>query len=118
MVDKKRKQYYIKGKKWISCFDDRSSGTGGPVRKGKELGESKLVSRNIFLSDVDDVMEFVHQTEQCSYDIDIDVDGGVINAKSVLGMLSKGFRRMMQINIHAEGAKADELLARIARFCV
>ncbi len=63
-------------------------------------------------------MEFVHQTEKCSYDIDISIGDSVINAKSIMGMLSKGFRRMMQMNIHAEQAKADELLERIGRFCV
>lgn len=77
-----------------------------------------MISRNIFLSDVDDVMEFVHQTEKCSYDVDISVGDSVINAKSIMGMLSKGFRRMMQMNIHAEEAKADEFLARIGRFCI
>lgn len=77
-----------------------------------------MISRNIFLSDVDDVMEFVHQTEKCSYDVDISVGDSVINAKSIMGMLSKGFRRMMQINIHAEEAKADEFLERIGRFCI
>lgn len=77
-----------------------------------------MISRNIFLSDVDDVMEFVHQTEKCSYDVDVSVGDSVINAKSIMGMLSKGFRRMMQMNIHAEEAKADEFLARIGRFCI
>jgi len=75
-----------------------------------------MISRNIFLSEVDDVMEFVHQTEKCSYDIDISVGDSVINAKSILGMLSKGFNRIMQMNIHAE--RADELLEKIGRFCV
>lgn len=75
-----------------------------------------MISRNIFLSEVDDVMEFVHQTEQCSYDIDISVGDSVINAKSILGMLSKGFNRIMRMNIHAE--RADELLEKIGRFCV
>ena len=75
-----------------------------------------MISRNIFLSEVDDVMEFVHQTEKCSYDIDISVGDGVINAKSILGILSKGVRRMIQVNIHAD--QADELLKRIGRFCV
>lgn len=77
-----------------------------------------MISRNIFLADVDDVMEFVHQTEKCSYDVDISIGDSVINAKSIMGMLSKGFRRMMQMNIHAEKANADEFLERIARFCI
>ena len=75
-----------------------------------------MISRNIFLSDVDDVMEFVHQTEMCAYDIEIFVGDSVINAKSIMGLLSKGFRRMMQMNIHTD--KADELLEKIGRFCV
>lgn len=79
-------------------------------------GESSMISRNIFLTDIDEVMEFVNQVEQCSYDVDIAVDDSVINAKSVLGMLSKGFRRMMRMNIHAD--HADELLEKIGRFCV
>lgn len=77
-----------------------------------------MISRNIFLADVEDVMEFVHQTEKCSYDVDISIGDSVINAKSIMGMLSKGFRRMTQMNIHAEEAKADEFLERIARFCI
>lgn len=77
-----------------------------------------MISRNIFLADVEDVMEFVHQTEKCSYDVDISIGDSVINAKSIMGMLSKGFRRMMQMNIHAEKANADEFLERIARFCI
>ena len=77
-----------------------------------------MISKNIFLSDVDDVMEFVHQTEKCSYDVEISIGDSVINAKSIMGMLSKGFRRKMQMNIHVEQAKADELLERIGRFCV
>jgi len=75
-----------------------------------------MISRNIFLAEVDDVMEFVHQTEKCSYDIDISVGNSVINAKSIMGMLSKGFRRMMKMNIHTD--QADELLEKIGRFCV
>ncbi len=61
-------------------------------------------------------MEFVHQTEKCSYEIDVAVDDCTINAKSILGMLSKGFRRIMRLDIHTE--KADELLEQIGRFCV
>ncbi|MDE7479337.1 MAG: HPr family phosphocarrier protein [Lachnospiraceae bacterium] len=75
-----------------------------------------MIIRNIFLSEVDDVMEFVHQTEKCSYDIDISIGDSVINAKSILGMLSKGVHRMMQVNIHTD--QADELLNKIRRFCV
>ena len=75
-----------------------------------------VISRNIFLTDIDEVMEFVNQVEKCSYNVDIAVDDSVINAKSVLGMLSKGFRRMMRMDIHAD--HADELLEKIARFCI
>ena len=50
-----------------------------------------MISRNIFLTDIDEVMEFVNQVEKCSYNVDIAVDDSVINAKSVLGMLSKGY---------------------------
>ncbi len=63
-----------------------------------------MISKNIFLTDIDEVMEFVNHVEQCAYDVDIAVDDSVINAKSVLGMLSKGFRRMMRMDIHADHA--------------
>lgn len=69
-----------------------------------------MISKNIFLTDIDEVMEFVNHVEQCSYDVDIAVDDSVINAKSVLGMLSKGFRRMMRMDIHAD--HAEELLEK------
>lgn len=75
-----------------------------------------MISKNIFLTGVEDVMEFVNQTERCSYEIDIEVDNCVINAKSILGMLCKGVHRVIQLDIHAE--KADDLLDKIGRFCV
>ena len=75
-----------------------------------------MISKNIFLTDIDEVMEFVNHVEQCSYDVDIAVDNSVINAKSVLGMLSKGFRRMMRMDIHAD--HAEELLEKIGRVCI
>lgn len=75
-----------------------------------------MISKKIYLTDIEDVMEFVSQAEKYSYEIDISVDESVINAKSLLGMLSKGFRRMMRMDIHAE--RADELLEKIGRFCV
>lgn len=74
------------------------------------------ISKRIYLTDIEDVMEFISQAEKYSYEIDISVDESVINAKSLLGMLSKGFRRMMRMDIHAE--RADELLEKIGRFCV
>ncbi|MDE6985031.1 MAG: HPr family phosphocarrier protein [Lachnospiraceae bacterium] len=75
-----------------------------------------MISRNVILTDVEDLMEFVHQAEKCSYNIDIAVDDSVINAKSLLGMLGKGFHRIMRMDIHAD--RADELLEKIGRFCV
>lgn len=75
-----------------------------------------MISKKIYLTDIEDVMEFVSQAEKYSYEIDISVDESMINAKSLLGMLSKGFRRMMRMDIHAE--RADELLEKIGRFCV
>lgn len=74
------------------------------------------ISKRIYLTDIEDVMEFISQAEKYSYEIDISVDESMINAKSLLGMLSKGFRRMMRMDIHAE--RADELLEKIGRFCV
>lgn len=81
-----------------------------------ERNEKIYDQKKIYLTDIEDVMEFVSQAEKYSYEIDISVGESVINAKSLLGMLSKGFRRMMRMDIHAE--RADELLEKIGRFCV
>ncbi len=44
-----------------------------------------MISRNIFLTDIDEVMEFVNQVEKCSYNVDIAVDDSVIkDRKSVV----------------------------------
>lgn len=75
-----------------------------------------MISKKIYSTDIENVMEFVSQAEKYSYEIDISVDESMINAKSLLGMLSKGFRRMMRMDIHVE--RADELLEKIGRFCV
>lgn len=75
-----------------------------------------MISKNIYLTDIEDAMEFVSRTEKYSYEIDIYIGESVINAKSLLGMLGKGLQRMMRMDIHAE--RADELLEEIGRFCV
>lgn len=49
-----------------------------------------MISKNIYLTDIEDAMEFLSRTEKYSYEIDISVGESVINAKSLLGMLSKG----------------------------
>lgn len=61
-------------------------------------------------------MEFISRTEKYSYEIDISVGESVINAKSLLGMMSKGLQLLMRMDIHAE--RFDELLEEIGRFCV
>ncbi len=38
-----------------------------------------MISKNIFLTDIDEVMEFVNHVEQCSYDVDIAVDLSLIH---------------------------------------
>jgi phosphotransferase system HPr-like phosphotransfer protein len=65
----------------------------------------------VSLNSIDKVKTFVN--EIIKYDFDFDLVSGryVIDAKSILGIFSLDLSKPIDLNIHAEGDKLDEVLA-------
>ncbi len=65
----------------------------------------------VSLNSIDKVKTFVN--EIIKYDFDFDLVSGryVIDAKSIMGIFSLDLSKPIDLNIHAEGDKLDEVLA-------
>ena len=65
----------------------------------------------VSLNSIDKVKTFVN--EIIKYDFDFDLVSGryVIDAKSIMGFFSLDLSKPIDLNIHAEGDKLDEVLA-------
>lgn len=49
-----------------------------------------------------DVQEFVRAAEKCDFDIDIQYDSTIVDAKSILGIFSLGLAKIFTVNCHSE----------------
>ena len=52
-----------------------------------------------------DVQEFVSAAEKCGFDIDIQYDSTIGDAKSILGIFSLGLAKIFTVNCHGENAE-------------
>jgi phosphotransferase system HPr (HPr) family protein len=57
--------------------------------------------------------DFVQLAQRFTCDINIEVDGRIGNAKSILNVLSMGILQGTQIKLHAEGEDADQALQEL-----
>lgn len=73
-----------------------------------------MISKNIILRDQKQVMEFVDTVVQFPYAVEVSLGRETMDAKSVLGMLTLGFNRVLNMNIQADNA--DDLLEAVSQF--
>lgn len=71
------------------------------------------IKMTIKLNDFKDVKEFVEAASKCDFDIDISYNRIVIDAKSILGILSMDLRQPLVVCMHGEN---PEFLDRLRRF--
>lgn len=57
---------------------------------------------HVLLSSQEDAVKFVSTVSKYPFDVDLGEGDCVIDAKSILGVLSVGVGRMMRIQIHTE----------------
>lgn len=63
-----------------------------------------MMERQIKLSR-EDVLDFVKAASKCDYDIDISYNRIVIDAKSILGILSMDLNRVLTVTCHGEDSQ-------------
>ena len=73
-----------------------------------------LKQKKIMLPTVADAKEFVQMASRCDFDIDIFYNRIVIDAKSILGVLSLDLTRELTVSMNGEDAEFEAYLYKLA----
>ena len=72
----------------------------------------------ISLNSIDKVKSFVYDITKFDYDFDLVSGRYVIDAKSIMGIFSLDLSKPIDLNIHAEGAALDAILAVVQAYVI
>ena len=70
-------------------------------RQNEQEG-SAMLEKKIQLKAFSDVKEFVKAAEKCEYDVDVFYNRVVVDAKSILGVMSMDLTRPLTVKYHVE----------------
>ena len=70
----------------------------------------------ISLNSIDKVKSFVNDITKFDYDFDLVSGRYVIDAKSIMGIFSLDLSKPIDLNIHADGAALDTVMAIINKY--
>ena len=73
-----------------------------------------MVERHIRLNETEDVKEFVNEAAKCDFDIDISYNRIIIDAKSILGILSMDLTKVLTVQCHGESKEFNRTLQKFA----
>lgn len=62
----------------------------------------------------EEVKEFVAAACKCDFDIDVCHDRIIVDAKSILGVLSMDLSRVLTVQVHGESPEFNRVLAKFA----
>lgn len=74
----------------------------------------KFMSQKIRLNETADVKEFVQAASKCDFDVDISYNRVIIDAKSILGILSMDLTKVLTVNCHGEDHEFNRFLQKFA----
>ena len=61
-----------------------------------------MSNKKIRLTNIEDVRKFVRAAEKCAYDVDISYNRMIIDAKSLLGVMSMDLRHTLNVRFDEE----------------
>ena len=70
----------------------------------------------ISLNSIDKVKSFVNDVTKFDYDFDLVSGRYVIDAKSIMGIFSLDLSKPIDLNIHADGAALDTVMAIVSKY--
>ena len=73
-----------------------------------------LKQKKIMLPTVADAKEFVQMASKCDFDIDVFYNRVVIDAKSILGVLSLDLTRELTVSMNGDNEEYEEYLDKLA----
>ena len=77
-----------------------------------------MKSVQICLNSIDKVKSFVNDISKFDCDFDLVSGRYVIDAKSIMGIFSLDLSKPINLNIHAEGAALDAILAVVQAYVI
>lgn len=73
-----------------------------------------MTQSKIKLNATEEVQEFVNAATKCDFDIDIFYNRFLIDAKSILGILSMDLTKVLTVECHGESKEFDRTLKKFA----
>lgn len=73
-----------------------------------------VTQSKIKLNATEEVQEFVNAATKCDFDIDIYYNRFLIDAKSILGILSMDLTKVLTVECHGESKEFDRTLKKFA----
>ena len=73
-----------------------------------------MVERHIRLNETEDVKEFVNEAAKCDFDIDIFYNRVIIDAKSILGIMSMDLTQELTVQCYGEDKEFDKAIQKFA----
>lgn len=73
-----------------------------------------MKEKKIKLTSIEEAKAFVQAAIKCDFDIDVYYNRVVIDAKSILGVLSLDLTRVLTVRLFGENAEFEELLDQMA----
>ena len=73
---------------------------------------------NISLNSIDKVKAFVNDISKYDFDFDLVSGRYVIDAKSIMGIFSLDLSKPIDLNIHVDGDKLNEVLEVLKPYCI
>ena len=73
-----------------------------------------MAQSKIKLNATEEVQEFVNAASRCDFDIDVSYNRIVIDAKSLLGILSMDLTRVLTVRCYGESQRFNEVMTKFA----
>ena len=73
-----------------------------------------MVERQIKLTAMEDVKDFVKEASKCDFDIDIFYNRVVVDAKSILGVFSMDLTRVLTVRCNGQSERFNNFLIKFA----
>lgn len=73
-----------------------------------------MTQSKIKINATEEVQEFVNAATKCDFDIDIYYNRFLIDAKSILGILSMDLTKVLTVECHGESKEFDRTLKKFA----
>ncbi|MDE5600805.1 MAG: HPr family phosphocarrier protein [Oscillospiraceae bacterium] len=74
--------------------------------------------KNIKLNTINAIKEFVNETAKCQFDVDIISGRYVIDAKSIMGVLSLDLDKPISLHIRCNDVDSEDYLKAISNFII